>query len=201
MERSMDPQHSGSAARVTTDDDQLVGDVPDRAFLSRIEPGFVFTSWLLCLLATVVLFAVAALILALVSQRSLTGETNTELGVLMIASAVSTIIGFGLVMSLRLARVEHDRPMNSIAVAGLHTGVALLLFLVNLVVRQVFGTGVGGLLFEGPWTDELGNAFVVLERSAAASVLACILAIGMVPEHGDSPRGTQTGPVPEDEQL
>lgn len=196
----MDPTRNDELhARIATADHPEWG-APDQTLASRIVPGFVLTSWLMCLAAAVALFAIGLGIVALISSQPLFGETNTELGVATIVAAMATFIGFVVVMVLRLPHVSHDRMVNSISVAAVHVAFALTLFLGNLAVRGITGDGAG-TLFTGAWTDELGNAFVVLERSAAASVLACILAVGMVPARGPRPTGTQTDVLPQDEQL
>jgi hypothetical protein len=51
------------------------------------------------------------------------------------------------------------------------------------------------------WTSDAGNVLTVLERSSVAAVLACLLAIGMVPARGERPEGTQTDLTPQDRQL
>lgn len=174
---------------------------PDQTLAQRVVPGFVLSSWLLALAASVALFAIGLGVMSLISSRPLFGETNTELGVAMIVAAMATFIGFVTVMVLRLPHVSHDRMVNSLSVAAVHVTFALLLFLGNLAIRGITGEGAGSLIFTGTWTDEVGNAFVVLERSAAASVLACLLAVGMVPARGPRPTGTQTDVLPQDEQL
>ncbi|MCW2928279.1 MAG: hypothetical protein JWM86_2247 [Thermoleophilia bacterium] len=172
----------------------------DRNPVHGIEMGFVARSWLVCLLATAVLAALGTGFVALVSDTPLTGETNTELGVLTIVSAFATFLGFAVAMSVMLTRVAHDRLANSMAVAGLHVAVAVALFAVNLLVRALTGTDAGSV-FDGPWTDEVGNAFTVLERSAVAAIGACLLAAGMVPARGERPARTQTQQAPTDYQL
>lgn len=196
---AVDPEPASSIATARTED-HVVWDDPDRVASGRLEVGFVVTTWLMCVALTVVLFAVSAGIVAVISQRPLGGDTNTELGVLMILSAMSTFIGFVVMMGMRLVHVAHDRVVNSLAVAALHVSVALVLFLGALAVRQITGSSVSSLL-GGGWSEQLGTTFTVLERSAAASVIACLLAIGIVPARGDRPRGTQSGAVDQDRHL
>lgn len=186
---------------------EAVADGPPRSWgdvegsvLERIEPSFIVVSWLLCVLASIAIAVVGGLIVSMGANQSLFGETNTELGVLTILSAMGTFIGFVLVMTVRLVHVAHDRLLNSLSVAALHVGVALLLFLGNLTLRGIAGVDLG-TLFAGPWTDEVGNLFEVLERSAAASIAACLLAAGLVPARGDRPHGTQKEALDPDLQL
>lgn len=181
-------------------EDHVVWDEPDRIDLARLEPGFVVGSWLLGVLATVAIFALSTGVVSIVSAAPITGATNTELGVLTILSAMSTFIGFVVVMVMRLVRVDHDRVVNSLAVAALHVAVALVLFLGELVLRNTTDVAASTFL-AGNRFDQLGNAFTVLERSSAAAVIACLLAIGMVPARGARPQGTQTDPTPQDRQL
>ena len=49
--------------------------------------------------------------------------------------------------------------------------------------------------------DELGLIFVTLERTALASIPACLLAPAVMPARGPVPRGTQRERVPTDRQL
>lgn len=172
----------------------------DERARSEVEPGFVVTTWLLCLVTSIVIAALGVGVVALASDTPLFGETNTELGVLTILAAMGTFIGFVVVMTFRLVRVEHDRLLNSMSVAALHVAFALVLFLGDLALRGIAGVDLGSV-FSGSWTDELGNVFTVLERSAAAAIAACLLAVGMVPARGDRPKGTQTDATPTDLQL
>lgn len=192
-------RHNELHARIAAADHPEWG-APDQTILQRIVPGFVLTSWLMCLAASVALAAIGLGIIALISQAPLFGEANTELGVAMIVSAMATFIGFVVVMVLRLPHVSHDRLVNSLSVGIVHVAFAILLFGGNLLVRAVTGDGAGSL-FTGAWTDEIGTAFTILERSAVASVLACLLAVGMVPARGPRPAGTQTDLASQDEQL
>lgn len=172
---------------------------PGVGFWHRIEWGFVLKSWLLCLLVTAVLATIIMAILAAVSDDPLLGTENASLGVSTIAAAFATFIGFVIVQINRLPRVAHDRLTNSMAVAGVHVALAIVVLVVDLISR-----GVGAdfdSFFGGTWTDEIGNAFVVLERSAVAAVAACLLAVGMVPARGDRPEGTQGDHVVQDRQL
>lgn len=168
--------------------------------ISRVEWGFVVVSWLACLLLSAVIAAIGVAATAAFSETPILGETNTELGVLTVISAMSTFIGFAVMMSLRLTRVSHDRLSNSVAVAVLHIAVAATLFLAELGIRATVGESASSP-FDGTWTDELGNAFTVLERSAVAALLACLLAAGMVPARGDRPDGTQREDTVRDRQL
>lgn len=194
------PDSTSGIAAIRTED-HVVWDEPDRFALGRLEPTFVLVSWLVALATTVVIFALSTGIVAMISDRPLTGETNTELGVLTILSAMSTFIGFVVVMTIRLVRVEHDRVVNSLAVAALHVGIAVLLFLGALAGQAAFDNTGASSIFDGSVTEQLGNVFTVLERSSVAAILACLLAIGMVPARGDRPEGTQTDITPQDRQL
>lgn len=197
---SMDTsRHDELHARIAAADHPEWG-APDQTILQRIVPGFVLSTWAMCLAASVLLAAVGLGIIALISSRPLFGETNTELGVAMIVSAMATFIGFSVVMVMRLPHVSHDRLVNSLSVAAVHVGFAVLLFATDLLVRVTTGSGAGSI-FTGPWTDELGNAFTILERSSAAAIAACLLAVGMVPARGPRPAGTQTELASQDEQL
>lgn len=194
-------RHDPSAARVAAaEEPPRTWGTTESDLSSHIEPRFVLISWLLCLLATVVISAVATGIVALASDAPLLGETNTELGVLTVISAFSTFLGFAVVMALRLTHVAHDRLLNSMSVAAVHVALALLLFLGDLALRGIAGVDVGSV-FTGPWTDEVGNVFVVLERSSVAAIAACLLAVGMVPARGGRPAGTQTDTTPTDLQM
>jgi hypothetical protein len=93
------------------------------------------------------------------------------------------MIGFAVVMTLRLVRVQHDRLTNSLAVAALHIAVA----------------GVAALV--GVFVSGSPDALIVLERSAAATIIGCGLAVGMVPAVGERPTGTQREPADTDRQL
>lgn len=196
---AVDPLPASAIAAIRTED-HVVWDEPDAVDVGRLELGFVVVSWLMCILATLVIFAASTAVVSLISQSSITGETNTELGILMLLAAMSTFIGFVSVMVWRLTNVDHDRVVNSLGVAALHVVVALVLFLVEITVYGISGNNASSIL-QGPWTDELGSAFTTLERSAGAAILACLLAIGMVPALGDRPVGTQTEATPQDRQL
>jgi hypothetical protein len=202
----MDPKRPSPAEPVLSIDavhteDHVVWDEPDRFSLDRLEVGFVLMSWVVAMLATAAIFTVSSLIVAAVSSDPLFGETSTDLGVLTILAAMSTFIGFVTTMVVRLVRVDHDRVVNSLAVAVLHTVIAISLFLGTLAARAVTGDGIVDDAFDGSTLDRVGNLFSVLERSAAAAVVACLLAIGMVPARGERPQGTQTDHTPQDRQL
>ncbi|MCW2959955.1 MAG: hypothetical protein JWM90_342 [Thermoleophilia bacterium] len=183
----------------TTPDPHPTWSEPEAHFLQRIVPSFVLTSWLLSLLATAVLATGILLILSAVSDAPLTSTENASLGVSSIAAAFATFIGFVLVQIARLPKVAHDRLVNSLAVAALHVSVAFLILIAELIARGSGWDPASG--FGGTWTDQLGNAFIVLERSAVAAIAACLLAVGMVPARGERPVGTQTDPTIQDRQL
>jgi hypothetical protein len=195
----MDSEPNRSATAVRTDPPPAYWGDHDAHPLERLEPGWVVTTWALCVLMALGLATLGTLFAMAVADTPITGETNTELGVLTIVAAMSTFVGFVVVLVARLVRVDHDRLVNSLAVAALHVLVAIALFAVELAL-QGLGMGVGDV-FDGPWTDEIGNAFTVLERSSAAVILAALLSVGMVPARGDRPTGTQTGYQPQDRQL
>lgn len=190
---------AASATAVSPDAPPVYWGDHDANPMQRLVPGWVVSTWAMCAVAALALGALFTLIVAAVSDVPITGETNTELGVLTIVAAMSTFIAFAIVLTARLVRVPHDRLVNSVAVALLHIVVAIVLFAVELAL-QGFGMGVGDV-FDGPWTDEIGNAFTVLERSSAAAVVASLLSVGMVPAVGDRPQGTQTGVTAQDRQL
>ena len=189
---------SPSAAAVAPSPHPEWGDHEARV-RTRLDFGWIVSTWALCVLAALAIAGVGALIVGSLSETPLTSETNTELGVLTILAAMGTFIGFVVVLVMRLTKVDHDRLSNSLAVAAFHVGVAILLFGTELAL-QAAGVGVADV-FTGPWTDEVGNAFTVLERSAVASILAGLLAAGMVPARGGRPVGTQTEATPQDLQL
>lgn len=164
----------------------------DRSILDRLEPRFVVVTWLQCVAATLAFSALVAGVFLLVSDATLTGSTGTELGVPTIIAALSTFIGFSAVMSLRLVDVEHDRLVNSLAVGALHVGVSLVILLIEVVGRTTGDFGVS-TVFEGSFGTQLGNAATLLERSSAAAIVACLLAVGVVPARGGRPAGTQHG--------
>lgn len=172
----------------------------DRSVLDRIEPRFVVVSWLWGLGTTLAFASIASAVYVLVTGRALTGDVSAEFGVLGLIFAFSTFIGFVVTMFWRLVRVEHDRLTNSMAVAALHVAFAVVLFGIELSVRAATGTGLTENV-EGGWAQEVGNGFLALERSAAASVIACLLAVGMVPARGPRPRGTQHAERNQDAQL
>jgi hypothetical protein len=198
-----DPEHDSrsysSVAAIHTED-HVVWDEPDAITLDRLEVGFVAGSWLVAFVVTAVIFAISTLITAALSDAPLFGARNTDLGVLTILAAMSTFIGFVTTMVLRLVRVEHDRVVNSLAVAAMHVLLAMTVFFVTLAVR---GANMESLdtVFTGTVMDRVGNVFTVLERSSVAAIAACLLAIGMVPARGARPTGTQTDRTPQDAQL
>ena len=192
------PSSPAAAAAVAGSPHPEWGDHGAR-FSTRLAPGWIVSTWVLCLLAAAAIAVVSAFIVDALSSTPLTGETNTELGVLTIVAVMATFVGFVGVLVARLTKVPHDRLANSLAVAALHVVVAIVLFAVELGL-QAAGTGATDAL-DGSWTDQLGNAFNVLERSSAAAILASLLAVGMVPARGDRPVGTQTSPTPQDRQL
>lgn len=171
----------------------------DLSPMTRLVPSWVATTWLACLALTFAIAAIATVLVAAFSDSPLTGATNTDLGVLTIIGAMSTFIGFSTMLAARLVRVDHDRFVNSLAVAVLHVGIAVVLFAIELALHSA-GMGASDLL-DGNGTDEIGNAFTMLERSAAAAFVAALLATGMVPARGDRPTGTQVGATPQDRQL
>lgn len=177
-----EPTRATSIAAVRTED-HVVWSEGDRNLLGRIEPSFVIASWALCVLAALAVAAVSGAIVALISDRNLLDGSPTELGVITILAAMGTFIGFAIVMTLRLVRVEHDRLSNALAVAALHLVVA------------------GALALVGIFIDGAPDALVALERSAAAAFVACGLAVGMVPAMGGRPLGTQTDQAPTERQL
>lgn len=195
----MDNEPNRSASAVSTEPPPAYWGEHDLHVWDRLAPGWVVATWALCVVVALAFAALGTLFAAAVSDVPITGETNTELGVLTIVAAMSTFIGFVIVLTARLVRVEHDRLVNSLAVAALHVAVAIALFAIELVL-QGLGMGVADV-FDGPWTDEIGNAFTVLERSSAAVILAALLSVGMVPAVGGRPQGTQTGATPQDRQL
>jgi hypothetical protein len=172
----------------------------DIPVLERIEPRFVAITWLWCTAATLALAAIGGLAFVLVTGRELTGTAGAEFGVLGIIFAFATFIAFVVTMVVRLVRVDHDRLANSMAVAALHVAVAVVLLLVELALLQFVGSGVTDAIEGGP-LQQLGNVFVALERSAAVAVLACLLAVGMVPARGPRPAGTQHVARDQDSQL
>lgn len=171
----------------------------DANVFDRVVPGWVFATWGLCVGAGLAIATVATIFAAAVSETPLTGETNTELGLLTIVAAMSTFIAFAVVLTMRLVKVDHDRLVNSLAVAAVHVLATVGLFSVELVLQSL-GIGMSDI-YDGTWTDEVGNAFTVLERSSAAAILGALLAVGMVPARGGRPEGTQTGATPQDRQL
>ena len=195
----MDSNLPHAATRVSDDVPPPYWGDHDARPLTRLDFGWIATTWALCLLVGMGIAAVATFLVAALSETPLTGEENTTLGVLTIISAMSTFIAFASVITFRLVRIEHDRMVNSLGVGVFHVLVAITLFAIELVL-QGFGVGVGDVL-EGTPTDEIGNAFPVLERSSVAAFLASLLAIGMVPAVGARPRGTQTEALPTERQL
>ena len=198
-----DPVHDSrsysSVAAIHTED-HVVWDEPDAIDLDRLEVGFVAVSWLIAFAVTAVIFAISSLITAALSDAPLFGAENTDLGVLTILAAMSTFIGFVTTMVLRLVRVEHDRVVNSLAVAAMHVLLAMTVFFVTLAIRAANMESLD-TVFTGTVMDRVGNVFTVLERSSVAAIAACLLAIGMVPARGARPRGTQTDHTPQDAQL
>jgi hypothetical protein len=195
----MDDRSDSTRTAVLPPDAQPVWGGHDRRLREKLDLGFIASSWALCFAATLALAALVSGVFTLLSQAPLTGITGTELGVLGIIFGFSTFVAFVMVMTWRLQHVSHDRLVNSMSVAAVHTGLALILFLGELAGRTLFGVGASET-FEGGIRQQVGNVFLVLERSAAASVLACLLAVGMVPAYGSRPEGTQHA-APEDRTL
>jgi hypothetical protein len=200
----MDPTPATDSAVLSIDDvhteDHVVWDEPDRLSLDRLELAFVVSSWAIAMVVTAVIFALSSAIVAALVDDPLFGATSTDLGVMTILAAMSTFIGFVTTMVVRLVRVDHDRVVNSLAVAGIHVLVAVMVFLGSLAARAATGSGLDDV-YDGSMSDRLGNVFTVLERSSAAAIVACLLAIGMVPARGERPVGTQTDLTPQDRQL
>ncbi len=195
----MDSNHPHATTAVSDDvPPPYWGDHEARPFV-RLEFGWIVTTWAMCLAVGVVIALVSTAIVAALSEAPLTGEQNTTLGVLTIISAMSTFIAFASVITFRLVRVEHDRLANSLGVGVFHVLVAIALFAIELALQGA-GIGVGDVL-EGTATDEVGNAFTVLERSSVAAILASLLSVGMVPARGGRPKGTQTDALPTEVQL
>ncbi len=195
----MDSNSSRSSTAIRNDPPPAYWGDHDANPLDRLEPGWVASTWALCIALTLGLGALGTLFAVAVSDTPITGQTNTELGVLTIVAAMATFIAFAVVITARLVRVPHDRLVNSLAVAALHVAVAVVLFGIELAL-QALGTGAADI-FSGSWAEQVGNAFAVLERSSAAAILAALLAVGMVPARGDRPSGTQVGATPQDRQL
>jgi hypothetical protein len=191
----MDSEPTRSATAVRTDVPPTYWGDHDANPLQRLEPGWVVATWAWCMLASFGVAIVATTFAAIVADSPITGTSNNDLGLLTIVAAMSTFIGFAVVMTTRLLRVDHDRLVNSLAVAALHLAVALVLFLLSVMIDGF------GFRFESAVTDDIANAFAVLERSSVAAILACLLASGMVPARGDRPAGTQVGATPQDRQL
>ena len=195
----MDSEPVRSASAVRDDAPPEYWGDHDANVLDRVVPRWVLATWAMCVGAGLAIALVATIFAAAVSESPLTGETNTNLGLLTIVAAMSTFIGFAVVLTMRLVKVEHDRLVNSLAVAAVHVLMTVGLFAVELILQSL-GIGVSDI-YDGAWTDEVGNAFTVLERSSAAAILGALLAVGMVPARGDRPAGTQTGATPQDRQL
>jgi len=155
---------------------------------TRLDMGWIASTWVLCVAASLAAFAVGAFIVGSFTDTQVTDPSSTDLGVLTIVAVMSTFMAFVGVLVARLTLVEHDRLANSFAVAALHLVVAGAVFVVTLAI-------------EGGISGQVDTAFSLLERSAAAAVLASLLAVGMVPARGGRPEGTQTGPTSQDYQL
>lgn len=195
----MDPTRPQSTSAVHPDPPPMYWGDHDANPLERLALGWVASTWVACIALALAIATLASLIVASLSESPLTGAQNTDLGIFTIIGAMSTFIGFAAVITLRLVRVDHDRLINSFAVAGLHVLVSVALFAVELVL-QGFGVGIADAL-QGNLVDQVGNAFTVLERSSAAAIIAALLSVGMVPARGERPTGTQTGATPQDLQL
>ncbi len=190
--------HPTALARAADESHPEWGD-HDRSVVDRIEPAFVATSWLASLAVSAVVAVFAIAVFALAADTPLLGATGTELGVATVIGALSTFIGFAATMTWRLVRVDHDRLVNSLAVGVLNIAVAAVVALTEVVVRSSTGSGIGDM-FQGTDGDQLANTLAVLERTSAAALVGCLLAVGMVPASGDRPSGTQ-GAADSDSQL
>jgi hypothetical protein len=177
-----EPRAPASIAQIRTED-HVVWNEDDRSVLARVEPRFVVVTWLESVAAALVIVGVSALIVRALSDRPLTGGTATELGVLTILAAMGTFLGFAVVLTLRLVQVSHDRLANAIAIAALH----LVFAGIAAAATVTFG-----------WSADV---LIVFERTAAATIVGCGLAVGMVPAVGSRPTGTQTDATPTERQL
>ncbi len=191
----MDSDTARSASAVRTDPPPAYWGDHDANVLDRLEPRWVVATWAMCVGVGLVFAALATVFATIVSEAPITGESGSNLGLLTIIAAMSTFFAFAVTLTLRLVRVDHDRLVNSLAVAFFHVVVAAVIFLLTLALE---GFGVS---LDDDLVSDLANALAVFERSAVAAILGAFLAVGMVPARGERPTGVQTGATPQDRQL
>lgn len=167
---------------------------PMKDWRSRIKWRFVLISWLIALTLTIMVTGLLGW--ATLALQSDTDTTGT--GIVSFIAGFATFLVFFGVMFTRLQHIDHDRLLNSIAVALLHTFVSLGLGMIAIVVRASLdiNSPIPGGRFE-----EMGTFIFSLDRPAAAALVACGLAAAIMPARGPLPTGTQTKELPTDRQL
>lgn len=185
-------------SKVTTalPDDHPHWSEPAHDLSHRVSFAWVATTWLLAVACTA---AITALALWIVDMTANPFE-NGRSGVAMIIAGLATFISFVAVTRARLAKVDNDRLLNSLAVGAMHVVVAIVAFLVGLALTGGSGDGLVGAIPDG-LRENLGILFSSLDRSAAAAILAVLLVPGTLPATGPTPPGTQSGALPRDRQL
>jgi hypothetical protein len=188
-----DPARTTSAIRPAATDSWSH---PAEHAFARVQWAQAFVTWGIGAAASIVIALVAAAVYAAISGA---GQLD---GDLMIAiTALSAFFGFLGALVWRLPRVvEHDRLLNSLAVAGINIGIGLAVLLVDAVVGATTGSDLTDLL-AGHTISEAGIGFFAIERSAVTVIAAAFLAAGIVPEQGPTEPGAQLRPQDDDRSL
>jgi hypothetical protein len=157
-------------------------------------------SWLIAVAVIVPLtLGVTVLVDALFSIPA-SDSNGSAANILVFSAAFITFFSFFTVMNLRLQKIDNDRLLNSLSVAILNLIVVGSIVLVGVILRE-FATWEPSQLFPGQRLTEIGFGFIMLERTAATSIAACLLAPAMLPQTGRAPIGTQTGEIPTERML
>ncbi len=159
---------------------------PLERWQDRIQWKFAIVSWAIALAVTVVVTFAAVLVAILVQG----GLSDDDVPIATIVAAFASFLSFFVVLVRRLPKLDHDRFLNSVAVAAIQTAVTLVLGLTSVIVRASVDVST-------PFS-ELGLIAIV---PVAASIVACISAASMLPARGPAPHGTQTSEEPTDWQL
>jgi hypothetical protein len=167
---------------------------PMKGWRSRIKWRFVVVSWLIALAVTILVSV--PLSWASIAVQGDVDAVGAEIA-LIIAGFATFLVFFG-VMFVRLRQIDHDRLLNSMAVALLHTFVSLGLGLLAVIVFETIDRDTA---LPGDRFDELGLVILSLDRPSAAAIVACALAAAIMPARGPVPKGTQTDVLPTDRQL
>jgi hypothetical protein len=173
---------------------------PAKGLSDRIHVRFIGVTWLITVAVIVSATVVATLLIDALFSVPASDPEASAATVLTFCAAFITFFTFLAVMNLRLQKIDGDRLLNSLGVALLHLLVVGFLVLAGVVLRES-GVWDPSQLFPGHRLTEIGHGFILLERTAATCVAACLMAPAMLPAVGRAPHGVQSGNVPTERML